>query len=126
MVNHMENFEELKKLLSGFGVEIIIPQEQVINFTTDRFTTIEVESGPAIMADRLLRILNKYFSEENVTLVDYMEGIYTVDLLKFKPEGYPDEEAICIRCACSQNDACHDEDTGYGCYWVREDLCSAC
>lgn len=31
----------------------------------------------------------------------------------------------CRVCGCTQNDACWDEEEG-SCYWVEEDLCSAC
>lgn len=32
----------------------------------------------------------------------------------------------CRVCGCSDFDACFDPETGAGCYWVDEDLCSVC
>ena len=36
-----------------------------------------------------------------------------------------EQEEACRVCGCTQNDACWDEEEG-ACYWVEEDLCSAC
>jgi cytochrome c2 len=35
-------------------------------------------------------------------------------------------ERRCRKCGCTEFSACLDEATGSACYWVEEDLCSAC
>ena len=44
---------------------------------------------------------------------------------KLKRNGSKSKPGVCKICLCTQMHACPDPETGT-CYWVKEDLCSAC
>jgi hypothetical protein len=36
------------------------------------------------------------------------------------------DDRYCRVCGCTEGNACHDDETGVGCHWVDQDLCSVC
>lgn len=72
-------------------------------------------------AARLVMLCEYYFGHETEA-TGY--GCCSVVLDNFNVAGHG-ITGICKKCGCTDNDACHDTDTG-SCYWLKEDLCSAC
>ena len=80
---------------------------------------IEVVPGGTITAARASGLIGCYFEAVNTVGIDR----FSVLLSDFKPDGYG-HAGICKVCGCSENDACINE--AGNCWWVMDDLCSAC
>jgi len=81
---------------------------------------IQYKDGPD---PHRLNNLATYFFGYNTRVIN--EGCCIVILKKFIEIGHKEVKGICNRCGCQEHDACYDEQTG-SCWWVEEDLCSAC
>ncbi len=50
---------------------------------------------------------------------------FPADAPPYPPDFFGDVTR-CRACGCHDFDACVDENTGMVCWWIEEDLCSAC
>jgi hypothetical protein len=111
--------KEVKHFFTRLGITLTIQQAPKGHPAQGR--KILTWSEGNICVERTDRLLHYYFVD--VWPLDY--GQWSVDIDEFKSDGYGDT-GTCKRCGCSNFDACVDPDTGHACYWVKEDVCSAC
>lgn len=113
-----------RQYFAGIGLRVTIKKVSIPMMRTMRYVrqghhVIEFIEG-RIAADRLEPLMTYYFGDAYP--VEF--GKVGVDIEQFNPEGHGDT-GTCKLCGCTHEDACHDPDT-ITCYWVYEDLCSAC
>jgi hypothetical protein len=82
--------------------------------------TLECMPSGKIGPERMEALLSYYFKDVRYAGFDTC----TVLLSEFNPEGHGEVD-VCKLCGCTNGDACPDHETGT-CWWVHEDLCSAC
>ena len=117
MINQVN---EIDRFFERLGLKISIEKVASKNPQTAKCYVLEYEVSDKIFAERFFKLMSAYFGDD-VRSVGFAR--VTVMLEDFRPEGY--NNGICKRCGCSNNDACPDQETGT-CWWVLEDVCSAC
>jgi hypothetical protein len=111
---------EITRFFAKLGWSLKIHKPKKSRYLNTRYIIEYLGTDPD-QGDRLAPFLTYYFKD--VKEFGFQDNV-TAFIKDFNPEGHG-ITGICKRCGCSQNDACYDTDTG-SCYWVKEDLCSAC
>lgn len=114
----MSNIQKIKSHFNRLGFLVKLVSSKVGGKEDHHWLYYRDDEGDP---ERLLKLVHYYFGSHE------HDPAFSRTLIKlddFHRDGHA-ITGICRKCGCTQDDACHDHETG-SCWWVEQDLCSAC